>query len=135
MGPGPAAMDYLSVVAETRRNSLSNSNIAPLPVTCGLESKEPTSTHGPVALGRRSWLISANTKVFPSTLALQLEVARMSKQISHSAAMYWPTLQQSCQDATRAGGVATFSSDEGERRRHRREAQGVPPSTRRWAER
>ena len=43
-------------------------------------------------------------EVFPSTLALQLEVALMSKLLSHDSAMYSPTLRQWRQDVVLAMG-------------------------------
>ena len=48
-------------------------------------------------------------EVFPSTLALQLSVARLGKLLSHNSAMYTPTLRQMRQDTVLSATVAAVT--------------------------
>lgn len=50
-------------------------------------------------------------EVFPSTLALQLQVCRLGKVMAHNRAMYHPSLRQLGHDSVLAGAVAGLSFD------------------------
>ena len=50
-------------------------------------------------------------EVFPSTLALQLEVGRLGKLLSHNAALYHPTLRQFGQDLMLSASVSRVTID------------------------
>ena len=50
-------------------------------------------------------------EVFPSTLALQLEVGRLAKLLAHNAALYRPTLRQMSHDVVLAAAAAHLRLD------------------------